>query len=185
MTSTIPYTIPLNNPKTIQFSSSLVNSSLVSYAVLLILHGLKSFLYFSGWLSMSLEIFGLMLNMFGSVINTYFSDLKPIHHSDFYTHLFSPVAHTFPTPTLYPHGDTEPLVFSVPYDNISDISDSFQPYIRSRKVLYHIGRMACDSHHNFVVIQRIVCVTLCLNFCTIWEGVCTYLFSSSDFVCRS
>ena len=60
----IPYTIPLNNPKTIQMPSSLVDSPLVSYAVLLILHGLKSFLYFSGWLSMSLVIFGLILNMF-------------------------------------------------------------------------------------------------------------------------
>ena len=53
-TKTIPSTIPMNNPKTIQISSSLVDSSLVSYAVLLILHGLKSFLSCSGWLSMTL-----------------------------------------------------------------------------------------------------------------------------------
>ena len=57
MTPSIPYTIPLNNPKTIQIPSSLVDSSLVSYAVLLILHGLKYFLYLSGWLSMYLVIF--------------------------------------------------------------------------------------------------------------------------------
>ena len=37
----IPSTIPLNNPKTIQILSSLVDSSLVSYAVLLILQGLN------------------------------------------------------------------------------------------------------------------------------------------------
>ena len=43
----MPSTIPLNNPKTIQIPSSLVDSSLVSYAVIFILHGLKSFLYFS------------------------------------------------------------------------------------------------------------------------------------------
>ena len=64
----IPSTVPLNNPKTIQIPSSLVDSSLVSYAVLLILHGLKYFLSFSGWLSMTLVIFGLILNMFGSVL---------------------------------------------------------------------------------------------------------------------
>ena len=67
----IPYTIPLNNPKTIQIPSSLVDSSLVSYAVISILHDLKSFLTFSGWLSMILVIYGLILNMFGSVLNTY------------------------------------------------------------------------------------------------------------------
>ena len=67
----IPSTIPLNNPKTIQIPRSLVDSSLVSYAVIFILHDLKSFLNFSGWLSMTLVIYGLVLNMFGSVINTY------------------------------------------------------------------------------------------------------------------
>ena len=44
----IPSTIPLNNPKTIQIPISLVDSSLVSYAVIFILHDLKSFLNFSG-----------------------------------------------------------------------------------------------------------------------------------------
>ena len=43
-----PSTIPLNNPKTIQIPSSLVDSSLVSYAVIFILHDLKYFLTFSG-----------------------------------------------------------------------------------------------------------------------------------------
>ena len=52
----IPSTIALNNPKAIQIPSSLVNSSLVSYAVIFILHDLKSFLTFSGWLSMTLVI---------------------------------------------------------------------------------------------------------------------------------
>ena len=37
----IPSTISLNNPKTIQIPISLVDYSLVSYAVLLILHGLN------------------------------------------------------------------------------------------------------------------------------------------------
>ena len=45
--------------------------------------------------------------------------------------------------------------------------------------------MTCDLHHNFVVIQGIKCETNCLNFCTLWEGVCTYLFSFSDCVWRS
>ena len=117
----IPSTIPLNNSKTIQIPSSLVDSSLVSYAVLLILHGLKSFPYFSGWLSMTLVIFGLILNRFGSVLNTYGSNLNSIYHSYFYTLKLSPVAHSFPSLSLYPHEVTEAFVFSVTYSNISDI----------------------------------------------------------------
>ena len=76
----------MNNPNTIQIPSSLVDSSLVSYAMLLILHGLKSFLYLSGWFSMTLVIFGLILNMFGSVLNTYGSDRMPI--------IFTPISFT-------------------------------------------------------------------------------------------
>ena len=127
----IPSTIPLNNPKTIQIPSSLVDSSLVSYAVIFILHGLKHFVSFIGWLSMSLIIFGMILNMFGSVLNTYFSYLKPIHHSDFYTYQFSLVAHNFPSLALYPHGAIEAFVLVVPYVNIYDISEFYQPRIRS------------------------------------------------------
>ena len=82
----IPSTIAMNNPKTIQIPSSLVDSSLASYAVILILHDLKSFLTFSGLLSMNLVICGIILNMFGSILNTYGSYLMPIHHSDFYTY---------------------------------------------------------------------------------------------------
>ena len=88
MPPSISSTIPLKNPKTIQIPSSLIDSSLVSYAVIFILHGLKSFLNFSGWLSMSLIIYGLILNMFGSILTTYYSYLMPIHHSDFYTYQF-------------------------------------------------------------------------------------------------
>ena len=76
----IPSTIPLNNPKTIQTPSPLVDSSLVSYAVLLISNGFKSFLFFTGWLYMILVIIGLILHMFGSVLNTYGSDLMFIDH---------------------------------------------------------------------------------------------------------
>ena len=39
-----------------------------------------------------------------------------------FTHHFFPVAHPFPSLALYPHGDTEALVFSIPYVNIYDIS---------------------------------------------------------------
>ena len=73
--------------------------------------------------------------MFGSVLNTYCSDLKPIHHSDFYTYQFSPVVHNFPSLALYPHGATEAFVFAVPYDNVSDMSEFYQPHIRSIQVL--------------------------------------------------
>ena len=77
----IPSTIPPNNPKTIQIPSSLVDSSLVSYAVIFILHGLNYFLYFSGWLSMTLVIFVMILNMFVYFLNTYGSYLMSIHQS--------------------------------------------------------------------------------------------------------
>ena len=54
----------------------------------------------------------------------------------FHTYQFSPVAHNFPNLALYPHGVIEAFVLVVPYDNISDISKSFQPRIRSEKVLH-------------------------------------------------
>ena len=157
MTHIIPPTIPMNNPKTIQIPSSLVDSSLVSYAVIFILHGLKSFLSFSGWLSMKLVIFGLILNMFGFVLKTYGSDLMSIHHSDFYTYQFSPVAHNFPSLALYPHGAIEAFVLAIPYANFSDISEFYKPHIRSIHVLQHIGILTCDPHHNFAAIQGIGC----------------------------
>ena len=100
-----------------------------------------------------------------------------IHHSYFYTYKFSLVAHSFPSLALYPHGATEAFVFVVPYTNVYDISEFFQPHIRSGKVLYHIGIMTCDSLHNFVAIHGIECVTNCLNFCTLWEGVCVVRIS--------
>ena len=77
----------------------------------------------------------------------------PIHHSDFYTYQFFPVAHNFPSLAVYPHGAIEYFVLAVPYVNISDISEFYQPHIRSGKVLHQIGRMTCDSHHNFAAIQ--------------------------------
>ena len=137
----------------IQIPISLVDSSMVSYAVIFILHGWKYFLYFSGWLSMSLFIFGLILNMFGSFLNTYGSDLMPINHSYFYTYQFSPVAHNFPSLALYPHGAIKAFILAIPYANISDISEFSHPHIQSRKVLHHIVILTCDSHHNFAAIH--------------------------------
>ena len=133
----IPSTTPMNNPNTIQIPSSLVDSSLVSYAVIFILHGLKSFLDFIGLLSMSLVIYGLILNMFGSVLNTYGSDLMPIHHSYFYTYQFSPVVIIF---LVQPYILMEPLknlyllfhmlIFLIYQSFISLISDLYRCYIR-------------------------------------------------------
>ena len=120
MTPFIPSTICLNNPKTIQIPSSLDDSSLIPYAVLLILHGLKSCLSFTGWLSKNFIIFGLILHMFVFFLNTYGSYIKYIYHSYFYTSVFS-VAHSFPSLALYPHGVTEAFVFVVTYANISNI----------------------------------------------------------------
>ena len=116
---------------------------------------------------MTLVIFGLILNMFGSILNTYGSDIMPIHHSYFYTYQFSPVAHSFPSLALYPHGVIEAFVFVVPYAKFSDISEFYQNHLRSRKVLHHIGTITCDSHHNFATIQGIECVPNYLIFCTL------------------
>ena len=66
-----------------------------------------------------------------------------------------------------------------------NISEFYQPHIRSGKVLHNIGSLTCDSHHKFASIQGIGCEINCLNFCTLWEGVCTDIFSISDYVCRS
>ena len=74
------------------------------------------------------------------------------------------------------------MVFYVPYGKYIRV---FSASSHTGKVLHHIGRMTCDSHHNFLAFQGIECVTNCLNFCTLWEGVCTDLFSISDCVCRS
>ena len=121
------------------------------------------------------------MNMFGSVLNTYGSYLMPIHHSDFYTSQFSPVAHNFPSLSLYPHGAIEAFILAVPYANISDISEFYQPHIRSIQVLHQIGILTCGPHHNFAAIHGTDSVTACLNFCTLWEGVCIDIFSISDF----
>ena len=120
--------------------------------------------------------------MFGTVLSTYGSYLNSIHHSEFYTHQFSLIAHTFPSLAPYPRGETKAFVFVVPYNSIYDISYSFQPHLRSRKVLHHIGRMICDPHHNFVAIQGTNCVNDCPNFCTLWEGVCKDILSISNCV---
>ena len=109
--------------------------------------------------------------MFGSFLNTYGSDLMPIHHSYFYTYRFFPVAHDFPSLALYPHGATEAFFFAVTYDNFYDISEFYQTHIIFGKVLHHIGILTCDSHHNFAAIQGIGCEINCLNFCTLWKEV--------------
>ena len=92
--------------------------------------------------------------MFGSILNTYVSNIKSMHHSYFYTHQFYLVAYPFPSLSPYPHGDTESFIFVVPYDNIYDILYYFHPHIRYRKVLHHIGRMICDPHHKFCSYTR-------------------------------
>ena len=130
ITPTIPNNLPLNTPKTIQTPSSLVVSSLVSYALLLISNGFKYCLFSTGWLYMILVIIGITLHMFGSVLNTYGSDLNSIHHSYFYTHQCFPIAHPFPSLAPYPHVDNEVFIFVVPYDNICDILEYIYPHIQ-------------------------------------------------------
>ena len=104
---------------------------------------------------MSLVIFGLILNMFGSVLNTYISDLMPI-----IIHIFTPISFpqlliVFLALALYPHGATEAFVFVVPYANVFNISDFYQTHFISINFLHHIGILTCDSHHNFPAIQGI------------------------------
>ena len=48
-------------------------------------------------------------------------------------------------------------------------------------MIHQIGRKICDTHHLFAAIQE----TDCVDFFTLWEGVCTYIFSISDYVCIS
>ena len=151
MTSSIPSTTPLNTPKTIQTPSSLVDSSLVSYAMLLIFNGfnLAHFHWFF--------IYDLSHHWnYITHVCIYSKQLwfrSQVHPSFiFYTHQFSPVANTFLTLAPYPHGDNIDLVFVVPYANISDISQSFQHRIIFGKALHQIGRKICDSHHDFAVI---------------------------------
>jgi len=71
MKSFIPFTHPMNTPKAIQTPSSLVDSLSVSYAVLLIFASFKACLFFIGWLCMKLFILGIMLHMFGYILNIY------------------------------------------------------------------------------------------------------------------
>ena len=52
-------------------------------------------------------------------------------------------------------------------------------------MLHHIGRMICDPHHNFAAKQGTDNVIDCLTFFTLWEEVCTDIFSISDYVHRS
>ena len=40
-------------------------------------------------------------------------------------HIFTVISLPFPSLAPYPHGDTEALVFVVPYDNISNIIEYF------------------------------------------------------------
>ena len=59
---------------------------------------------------------------------------------------------------LYPQGDTKPLVFSAPYDYISNISYSFHPHFRIGKVLQWFEKKIHGLLHHFVAIQGNDCV---------------------------
>ena len=86
VTSPIPFIHPLNTPKTIQTPSSLFDSLLVYYAMLLISNGFKPCLFFTRWLSMKLFMLGIMLHIFVYILKNYGSDIKSIHYSYFYIH---------------------------------------------------------------------------------------------------
>ena len=106
----------------------------------------------------------------------------------FIIHIFTPIG--FPQLLIfflvYPYILMESLKpLSIPYSNVSNTSYFYQLHIKSGKVLHQIGILACDSHHNFTAIQGIECITNCLNFCTLWEGVCTDIFLISYYVCIS
>ena len=165
MTSSIPFTHPLNTHMTIQTPSSLVDSSLYSYEVSLVSASFKCCLFFTGWLFMSLVIFLLLIHIFIYDIKIYGSDFNSIYHSDLLIHQFYPVAHPFTIMDLYNHGDTIPLVFAAPYDNNYDISESLKPHFRIRKVLHQFERKIYDIVHHFATIQG----TDCIESFTFWE----------------
>ena len=105
-------------------------------------------------------------------------------------HIFTPIS--FPQLLIiflvYPYIPMEPLttlyflfhmlIFIIYHIFISLISDLYRCYIILE--YWHVIHITI-----FSAIQGIVCVTNCLNFCTIWEGVCNGLFSISDYVFRS
>ena len=96
-----------------------------------------------------LVIFGLILHMVGSVLNTYGSNLKSINHSYFYTRQFSPVAHTFPSLALYPHGVTKSLVLAGPYD------------------IYTI----CHVHLTWIQINKEIFKLVAMKYCLTNDGL--------------
>ena len=158
ITSSIPFTHPLNTPNTIQTPSSLVDSLLDSYVMSLISVGFKSCLFFTSQLSMKLVIFGLMLHMFGSYIRIYGSYFKSIYHSYLPIHQSYPVAQPFSTIALYTHRDNTPLAFSPPYDNTFDISESLHHHFRTGKVLQQFERKIRGPFHHFATTQGIDCI---------------------------
>ena len=70
------------------------------------------------------------------------------------------------------------LMFLIYQCFISLISDLYMCYIRLED--WHVIHITI-----FAAIQGIGCEINCLNFCTPRKGVCTDLFSISDYVCRS
>ena len=82
---------------------------------------------------------------------------------------------------LYTHEETKDLVFVATYDNNYDILKSFQTNFRIGKVVQQFEKKIHDPLHHFTVIQG----TDCIEFFTLWEGVCTNIFSFSDYVCIS
>ena len=81
----------------------------------------------------------------------------------------------------YTRGDTIPLVFATPYDINSNISESIKPHFRIGKALHQFGRKIYGLGNHFAAIQG----TDYIESFTLWEGVCTYLFSFNDYVFRS
>ena len=70
------------------------------------------------------------------------------------------------------------LMFLVYQSFIILISDMGRCYIRLEE--WHVIHIIILQ-----LFRAIECVTNCLDFCTLWEGLCTDLFSISDYVCRS
>ena len=135
-----PLSQPLDAHNTIQTLSSLVDSTLDSYAVSLVFVGFIYCIYFIGWMAMSLVIFWIFSQTFGSDITIIGSNLRYLYSPFSFNCQCVPVVHFVPTVTLPYFGATIPWLFSAPYDSYSGISQPHELFFKLRKVLHQFGK---------------------------------------------
>ena len=78
----------------------------------------------------------------------------------------------------FAHGDTIRLIFYFVFDIYSDISEPHEIFYRFMKVLHQIGKKIHGLIHDMEATQEADFVE---SFDAIWEGVCKYIFSVTDY----